>query len=288
MKVKSGLAAAAACLFLVSPVCPAQPAPKAKPQANQQIKIIVESVRGRAAVKRAERFIRLKQGSQLQQGDLVVVQLASVLKLEFQHPASGAVLAAAILRGYTEVTVAEAYVAAEQPRIMLDMPQGLLRAGVVRTAVPPSFVVRSPRVVVAVRGTEIAQLEVSCDRGDRLLMGRVGVTQTHDAVPLRRSARAGQGTQKRTESDRRGGALLRAVEHARLTHRVIQTGPHRAGLEIAYDRHVTFDPLAFNPGEFFRSEGNPGRDRAVHSQVGLGRRPVICPFCPSDKTPRPQ
>ncbi len=249
-----------------------------KPRQGQAIKVVVESVRGRAQLKRGEKFVRIKAGSELREGDRSVVLIASMVKLEFQHPSSGAVPAAAIPRGYTELTVAEAYVRAEQRRIMLDGPQGIMRDGVVQTAVPPSFVVRSPNVVVAVRGTEIAELEASQDRGDRLLMGRVSITQVHDAVPLCRSARAGQRTRKRAEADRRGGALLRAIEFAHLTARLIQTGPHRAGLELDYDRPVTFDPVQFNPGEFFRSEGNPGRDRAIAGQDELGLR-VPWPWC---------
>ncbi len=246
------------------------------PAGAEAQKIVVESVSGRVRYARTDRFFALTAESQLTQGDKIVGDTGSICKLEFQHPRSGAVLAAAILRGYTEMTVAEAYQQGEASRTQLDVTQGVVRAGVVRTAVPPSFRVRTPRVVVGVRGTEIRELEVSNDYGDALRMGRVGIAMTHDAVPLFRSQRAEQGTLKRTEPDRRGSELLRAIEFANLTHRVFLSGPHRGGLEVDFDRG-SVDVVEFNPGEFYKGEGNAMHDRDVNSSLPIDIN--RCPTC---------
>ena len=260
----------------------AQQAPPTIPAGAARQKIVVRSVTGTMRYQTQGRFAEMTSNTQLTQGDTVVAAVGAVCKLEFQHPVSGAVLSAVILRGYTEMTVAEAYQQGALSRTQLDVPQGILRAGVVRTAVPPSFRVRTPRVVVAVRGSEIAELEVSNDKGDILQMGRLGVAMTHDLVPWFRSSRAGQGTRKRVEPDRRGGELVRAIDNAILTHRVLLHGPHRRGMEVAFDRQNAFDLVELNPGERYKSEGNPSRDRLVNAQ--RGHHPslslVICPACP--------
>ena len=277
--VKSGsskLATGAACVailvaLLFSPV-QAQEAP-ALPAGAAKQKIAVELVSGTVRYRRDGQFFRVTPESNLTQGDTVVVDGGAVCKLEFQHPTSGAVLSAVILRGYTEMTVAEAYLQGESARTQLDIPQGNIRAGVVRTAVPPSFQVRTPRVVVGVRGTEIAELAVSSDRGDYLRIGHVGTTMVHNGVPLSRSARAGQGSRKRVEGDLRGDTLLRAIEDAILEYRVVLTGPHRSSMEIDFDRHSGFDLVQF-PGDFYKSEGNPQHDAAINSG-----RSLACPLC---------
>ena len=260
--------------LLVRPLA-AQQAP-ALPAGAEAQKIVVESVSGKARYRRDGQFFRLTSTSELRQGDTVVVEEGAVCKLEFQHPTSGAVLSAVILRDYTEVTVAEAYQQGELSRTQLDIPQGNIRAGVVRTAVPPSFRVRTPRVVVGVRGTEVAELVVSPDYGDTLRMGHIGVVGVHDRVPLFRSVRAGQGTQKRVEGDRRGDTLLRAIEFAVLEYRVSLTGPHRSRMETDFDRQSVFDLFAF-PGDNGKAEGNPGWDRIINS----GRSSSQCRFCNS-------
>lgn len=247
--------------------------PPALPANATAQKIVVESVSGTVRYRRNGQFARLTQDSVLTQGDTVVVDAGAVCKLEFQHPDSGAVLAAAILRGFTEMTVAEAYLQGESARTQLDIPQGNIRAGVVRTAVPPSFRVRTPRVVVGVRGTEIAELEVSNDRGDYLRMGHVGTTMVNNGVPLFRSARARQGTRQRIEGDRHGDTLLRAIEDALLESRVVLTGPHRSRMEIDFDRHSGFDLVEF-PGDHAKSEGNPRYDSLLNSTKSAG-----CALC---------
>ena len=268
----------APCAFVLGPLVSRSPAAQgqealALPAGAASQKIVVESVSGTVRYRRDGKFFRLVTESELTQGDSVVVDGGAVCKLEFQHPTSGAVLGATILRGYTEMTVAQAYLQGELARTQLDIPQGNIRAGVVRTAVPPSFQVRTPRVVVGVRGTEIAELEVSNDRGDYVRMGRVGTTMVHNGVPLSRSARAGQGTRKRVEGDRRGDTLLRAIEDAILENRVVLTGPHRSRMELDFDRHSDFDVVQF-PGDFYKSEGNPQHDAAVNSS-----RFLSCPLC---------
>ena len=162
----------------------------------------------------------------------------------------GKVLSATIIRGYSDVEITQAFQQGRATRSLLDVRQGVICAGVVRTAVPPSFRVRTPRSVVAVRGTEIAELEVSSDRGDSLLMGIVGAAMSNDVVPLFRSARAQQGTIKRTENDRRGGRLLRAIEVANLRPSRIIAGPHRRGFEVDFVRRTLVSrPIEFNSGE---------------------------------------
>lgn len=254
----------------------AQPPAPAMPEGAAALKIVVESVTGNVQYRRDGQFRRVTTETVLAQGDRVISNVGAVCKLEFQHPTSAAVMSAAILRGFTEMTVAQAYQLGESSRTQLDVPQGLIRAGVVRTAVPPSFQIRTPRVVVGVRGTEIAELEASNDLGDYLAMGRVGLAVTRDVVPLERSTGAGQGTRKRVEGNRRGDTLLRAIENANLDSRVFLTGPHRRELETDFDRH-SFDLVEF-PGDFHKAEGNPGWDRTINSSR-IGAR---CPFCLGD------
>src|SRR5207247_1952816 len=105
--------------------------------------------------------------------------------------------------------------------------------------------VRTPRTVVAVRGTEIAEIEVT-EWGDRIVMGRIGIAMVHDSTPWFRSARAGQGTEKPVAEDWRGGRLLRAIENDLLESRVVLYSPHRRRGEVHFDRD-SFDLVEF-PG----------------------------------------
>ena len=257
----------------------AQPPAARMPAGASALRIAVESVTGKVRYARGGRFRRLTTAARLNQGDTIVADTGSVCKLEFQHPTSRAVLAAVIAEGYTEMTIAQAYQQGESSRTLLDMTQGIMRAGVVQTATPPSFQIRDPRMVAAVRGTEIAELKSSNDRGTQLRMGRIGISRMHDVTLRGRSARAGQGTLKRTERDVRGGALLRAIENAALTHRVILTGPHRHGLEVAFDRGRSFDRVEFNPGEFHKAEGNPRWESMINAQGHSPGGGAGCPFC---------
>ena len=143
--------------LLVRPLA-AQQAP-ALPAGAEALKIVVESASGKVRYRRDGQVFGLTSTSELRPGDTVVVEEGGVCKLEFQHPTSGAVLSAVILRDYTEMTVAEAYQQGEQSRTQLDIPQGDIRAGVVRTAVPPPFRVHDPQepeppsYAIARRGT---------------------------------------------------------------------------------------------------------------------------------------
>lgn len=262
-------------LFQFTATCKAGQQAAPLPQSAEAMKIVVESVSGLVQYSRNADFNRLMRDSVLTHGDKIVAGVGAVCKLEFQHPASGAVLSAVILRGYTELTVTEAYLQGEQSRTQLDVRQGVIRAGVVRTAVPPSYRVRTPRVVVGVRGTEIAEIEVSDDLGDRIRMGRVGTAMSHDVVPWFRSTRAGQGSQKPLDVDEgwRGGRLLRAIENAMLDSRVLLTCPHRRGGEVDFDRR-NFDLVEF-PGDYM-SGANPGWERIVNGSKFLGRGCANC------------
>jgi hypothetical protein len=248
-------------------------APQSLPSGAESMRIVVESISGKVQYLRAGQVQRLMKDSELRHGDRVVADVGAVCKLEFQHPTSGAVLSAVIVTGYSDLTMAEAYLQGEQTRTQLDLSQGLIKAGVVRTAVPPTFRVRTPRTVVAVRGTEIAEIEVS-DTGDRILMGRIGIAMVHDSIPWFRSVRAGQGTEKQVTEDWRGGRLLRAIENALLESRVVLHGPHRRGGEVVFDRD-SFDLVEF-PGDNM-SGADPGWERLVNSGRVSNNRG--CPQC---------
>lgn len=245
-----------------------QPAP-----ATDQLNIVVESVSGTVYYTRAGKRERVTTDSELAQGDRVHANPGAVCKLEFQRPDSREVLSATIIRGYTDVAITQAFQQGQTTRTLLDMRQGVIRAGVVRTAVPPSFRVRTPRSVVAVRGTEIAQLEASNDRGDTLTMGVVGAAMVNDVVPLYRSARAGQAVRKRINTDRRSSKLLRAIEVAVLGRSRTIAGPHRRGFEVDFVRRdLTSIPIEFNSGEAHKREGNLNRDRLNN---GRGRHELL-------------
>ncbi|MBT6154684.1 MAG: hypothetical protein HOL01_06265 [Planctomycetaceae bacterium] len=243
---------------------PAAPAPAAN---ADRLVIVVESVSGTVYYTRGGRRQRVTIDSKLSQGDRVHANPGAICKLEFQRPVTEEVLSAVIVRGYSDMEITQALQQGPQTRTLLDVRQGVIRAGVVRTAVPPSFRVRTPRSVVAVRGTEIAELEASIDRGDSLTMGIVGAAMTNDAIPRSRSARAFQGILKRAENDRRGGRLLRAIEVAALRPSRTIAGPHRRGFEVDFVRRVLVSrPFLYNSGESNKREGNLNRDRLINGQ----------------------
>jgi len=274
----------------------AQPAQKRTtlPPGARPLTILVESTRGTVRFRRDRRFRRLTRRTRLQQGDLLVLDPAASCQLRFEtnpavNPADKKAaatarrkilpvnyqdapaadgenaVAAIILRGYTEITVAEAYQQGDATRTQLDLRQGIIRAGVVRTAVPPSFRIRTPRSVVAVRGTEIRELQASSDRGDILRMGRTGAVATNDAVPLNRSAQAKQGSRKEADPGPRNSRLTRAIENAVLDARLVIRSPHKAGLEVDQSRRQGHDPLTFSKAEPLKSKGNPKFDAQINA-----------------------
>ncbi len=248
------------------PAPAAQPAilPDAVPQ-----KIVVESVRGSIRFARNKEFHELTTQSELTRGDTMVAEAGAVCRLQFKHPTTGAILSAVVVRGYTEMTVAEAYQRGEVARTQLDVPQGQIRAGVRRTTTPPSFNVRSPRVVIGVRGTEIWDIRV-LPWWDELTMGSDGVTYIRDSFGRLFTVDIAQGT--RTDGD---GPVMRPIDFEPFRNRVLFTGPWRDGSESSYDP-FNFEPTGFNPGERW-SDNSPTRDRDRNSgrpqQVHVPPRP---------------
>ncbi len=269
------------------------------PAGARPLTIVVESTRGTVRYQRDRRFRRLTRRTRLRQGDLLVVDVAAACQLRFdlsappepvgrdgntldqppilpvnfqEAPAvnAGQAIAAIVLRGYTEITVAEAYAQGGATRTQLDMRQGVIRAGVVRTAVPPSFRIRTPRSVVAVRGTEIREIEASSDRGDILRMGQVGVSAINDGVPLTRSVQAEQGSRKEVAPDRRRSRLMRAIENAVLGSRLVIRRPYKTGLEVDQARRQGHDPLVFSKAEPLKINGNPRFDAQINAGPGTG------------------
>ena len=249
----------------------AQQPPAGLPEGAEAMKIVVESFKGKVQFGRDGKLQLLTKDSELTHGDKITAQLGAVCKLEFQRPTTGAVLSAVIIRGYTELTVTQAYLEGEKSRTRLDVRQGDIKAGVVRTAEPPSYYVVTPSSVTAVRGTEIAEIEAT-EWGDRIRMGRVGIAMVHDDRPFFRSARAGQGTEKPVTEDWRGGRLLRAIEEALLDSRADLRSPHFRGNEVNYDRD-SFDFIEF-PGDN-RSGAGADWERFTNSS----RLPRKCPTC---------
>ena len=268
------------------------------PAGARPLSIVVESTRGTVRYRRDRRFRRVTGRTRLRQGDLLVLDVAAVCRLRFDlsappqpvggqrntqgEPAivpvnfqdapavdGGQAIAAVVLRGYTEITVAQAYEQGGSTRTQLDMRQGVIRAGVVRTAVPPSFRIRTPRSVVAVRGTEIREIEASSDRGDILRMGQVGVTAINDGVPLTRSVQAEQGSRKEVAPDRRRSRLMRAIEDAVLGGRLVIRRPYKTGLEVDQARREGFDPLVFSKAEPLKINGNPRFNAQINAGPGI-------------------
>lgn len=251
------------------------------PDGATPLKVVIESVNGTARFARGGQWQRITPDSTLARGDEIVVDVGATLKLEFQRPDNGAVLSASILRGYSKLTIAEAFQLGEQSATQLDLAQGSMRTGVVRTAVPPSFQVRTPRNVVAVRGTEIAEIESSPDLGDRIRMGRIGVIAVHDRTNRFRSARADQQLNSRIAEDRTGDTLARAIEVATVEYRVTFLGTYRSNVEQEFEIS-SLVVTEFSSADAAKSEGNPSRDRRVNQQRP-SRLINPCPIeCPED------
>ena len=176
-----------------------------------------------------------------------------------------AVAAAVLFRGYSEVSIAIAYHHNQAATIQLDMPQGIARAGIVPSAVKPRFRIRTPRTVVAVRGTEIRELETSVDRGDILSMGRTGVVATKNSGGPVRSAQAEQGTRKTNAADRRAGRLVRAINDMIVRTRLVIAGPHRSRMEYDQASRETRDAYGFGTADKLKSNGNPAFSRFLNS-----------------------
>ncbi len=175
------------------------------------------------------------------------------------------VVAAVLLRGYSEASIAMAYERNQAATIQLDMPQGVARAGVVPSAIKPRFRIRTPRTVVAVRGTEIRELEISIDRGDILSMGRTGVAAANSRSGLLRSAQAEQGTRKTTGSDRRSGRLVRAIIDMTRRTRLVLTGPHKGRIEFDQATREVHDAQGFGNGDKLKPNGNPKFQKFINS-----------------------
>ena len=175
------------------------------------------------------------------------------------------VVAAVLLRGYSEASIAMAYARNQAATIQLDMPQGVARAGVVPAAIKPRFRIRTPRTVVAVRGTEIRELEISIDRGDILSMGRTGVAAANTRSGLLRSAQAEQGTRKSTGPDRRSGRLVRAIVDMTRRTRLVLTGPHKGRIEFDQATREIQDAQGFGKGDKLKPNGNPKFQKTLSS-----------------------
>jgi hypothetical protein len=235
--------------------------PAAQPGSPPAQRITVESIRGSARFGRAGQFRDLTTQSEPAQGDTLVLEAGAVCKLQFKNPDTGAVQSAVVVRGYTELTVAEAYQRGELSRTQLDVPLGNISVGVRRTATPPSFNVRTPRVVVGVRGTEIHTFIVSGDgHGDRIEVGRTGVISTRDLWYREFSAGPRQGTMARNNGDARSNPLMRPIDYNQYKNRLLLNGPWRDGLEPYFDLY-TFEPYLTNPGSLGDSAGDPAYDK---------------------------
>jgi len=188
------------------------------------------------------------------------------------------VAAAVLFRGYSEASIAVAYQHNQATNIQLDMPQGIARAGVVPTAVKPRFRIRTPRTVVAVRGTEIRELETSIDRGDILSMGRTGVVASNTRFGLLRSAQAEQGTRKTSGLDRRSGRLVRAINDLIVRTRLVLAGPHKGRIEYDQATREARDVYVFGQGDKLKNAGNPAFYKFLNSGgSGGGSQPGESP-----------
>jgi hypothetical protein len=259
MKTTARLAALSAALTMAQlpPLARGQDQP-AVPQAVAQ-KISVQSVRGAVRFKRDGKFQTLKADSQLTEGDTLVADIGGLCQLDFRHPTSGALLSSVVVKGYTELTVAQAYQRGEQSRTQLDVPQGVIKAGVKRSATPPSFNIRTPRVVVGVRGTEIAELRVFPDTGDVLLMGREGSSNSRDTFGNVAGAQSGQAVWAVGN-----GPIQGTVEYTSTTGRIQFSSAHTDRPE---DKSIgtLFETLnSLNPGQQL-TDANPANAVTVNS-----------------------
>jgi hypothetical protein len=184
---------------------------------------------------------------------------------EAPSTAGDGVAAAVLFRGYSEASIAMAYQHNQAANIQLDMPQGIARASVVPTAVKPRFRIRTPRTVVAVRGTEIRELETSIDRGDILSMGRTGVVASNTRFGLLRSAQAEQGTRKTSGPDRRSGRFVRAINDLIVRTRLVLAGPHKGRFEYDQASREAREVYIFGAGEKLKNAGDPAFYKFLNS-----------------------
>jgi hypothetical protein len=274
----SALFCATAVAFgFVSPSTAQVPSP-AQPTAKAQ-KITVESVRGSVQFARRGQFQDLTTDSELTQGDTLVVETGAVCKLQFKHPDTGVVESAAVVRGYTELTVAEAYQRGELTRTQLDVPQGNLRIGVRRTTTPPSFNVRTPRTVVGVRGTNWG-IRVG-QSGDQVDVGGTGIVSTRDNWDREYSSGPCQAVFARGSGIARGSPLIRSIEYEPYRSRLFLDGPWRDGLEPFFDPYL-FEPTLFNP-DWGKSEGNPAYEARRNGGHSFELNVPPCPTCRNGK-----
>lgn len=235
------------------------------PPGFQLMDIVVHSVKGNVYYRRppARDFMKVTAATRLRQGDILAVDFGAVIKILFQyHPAKDKPLktSALVLKGYTEMSLHTALARADKTYTWLDMRQGNLRAGVVKTAKPPSYRVRTPQVVVAIRGSEIGEMDSSEDLGPRFAMGRAGLADLVGKF----GERVRMGRHQRT---RAGSPLMRAVATARMNSFAGLTGPNQSGNENRFANR-TWD----NRGKFSTSKGK------FESFTGLGQK-VPSPVC---------
>jgi hypothetical protein len=271
MTARLAVVSASLAVSQILPLAQAQDPPAAAPQAAAQ-KIGVQSVRGTVRFKRDGRFNVLKADSQLTQGDTIVADIGGLCQLDFRHPTSGALLSSVVVRGYTEMTVAQAYQRGEQSRTQLDVPQGVIKAGVKRSATPPSFNIRTPRVVVGVRGTEIAELRVFPDTGDVLVMGREGTSNSRDTFGSVANAQSGQAVWAIGN-----GPIQGTIEYTSTRDRISFSSAHSDNTESKAATGTLFETLAaLNPGQQY-TDSNPAND-AVTNSASIPQ--IAIPPCP--------
>ncbi len=280
-----------------------QPGPAAIPEGARPLVVEIDSLIGRATYSRKQagrtRIRRLSRRSRLQQGDTLHLDVGARCQLVFRLAAPAAaekkqavrvldaiqpvafapeapqpededVVAAVVLLGYSELTVARAYQQGQSTQTQLDMKQGIIRAGIVKTPIPPTFRIRTPRTVVAVRGTEIRELEASIDRGDLLSMGRTGVVAANDRALMTRSAQAQQGTRKPAERGQRSGQLVRTINDMIRRTRVVLNGPHRGRIELLRTLQEPRDATGFSRAEKLKPNGNPQFQQFLNSSSNNG------------------
>ena len=280
------------------------PGPAVVPKGAQPLLIAVSQVSGDVTytrrVNNRTRVRTVTLASKLQAGDTVHMDVGARCLLLFRNAGKAAanlapafdairpiafrpeapatdgdgVVAAVLLRGYSEASIAMAFERNQAATIQIDMPQGVARAGVVPTAIKPRFRIRSPRTVVAVRGTEIRELEISVDRGDILSMGRTGVVAANVRSGLYRSAQSEQGTRKGTGTDRRSSRLVRAIMDLNIRSRVVLAGPHKGRIEFDQAKREPRDAQSFGKGDRLKPNGNPKFQNFINSNKpddGTGR-----------------
>ena len=259
-----GLAGVALVVWMILPgFVVGQPVRTANlPAGYQLIDIGVDSVKGNVFYRRppSDEFVTLTAASHLRQGDTLAADFGAVAKLLFQYRPTkdkSVKTSALIVKGYTEIDLHRALAKGDKTFTWIGMRQGNMRAGVVKTAKPPSYRVRTPQVVVAVRGTEIAELDGSTDLGPRFALGRAGLAD----VIGRLGERVRMGREQQTRS---GSPLMRAVQAARLNSFATLTGANQSGQERSFAGR-TWD----NRGNSIPPAGN------VAPFVAQGTAPVV-------------